>query len=206
MVEYLDPGPWPGFIGDRREKFVRITLGSGEEIEYSEVFFFISAREFVVSKDESHNDTIRYDTDEVARVEVIQHHTACFITTAVAGNDEILESLRGFREDTMARTTVGRSLLWIYDHVSPPIARTLANNPNARFTNAIRWLIHKSAGLAKRREDRDSAFERRVLSLGLLVLYVIGILLAITSHVAATTASKLPPNLPKSTDIQDYDR
>lgn len=183
MDEYLDPGPWPGFIGDQREKFVRITLGSGEEIEHSEVYFVLSAGEFVVSTDKSYDDTIRYDKADVARIEVLQYHTACFITSAVADEETVLEPLRRFREEAMAPTLPGRTLLWVYDLVSPPVARTVSSHPDARPTRTIRWLIQRCASLAERREHEQSPTRRRILSLALIVLYVSGIIIAMVGHV-----------------------
>lgn len=191
MVEYLDPGPWPGFIGDRREKFVRITLGPGEEIEHSDVFFFISAGEFVISSDESHTDTIHYDITEVSRVEVIQHHTACFITTAVAGNDEVLNSLRSFRDNSMEQTAFGTTLLQVYDTVSPPISRTLAAHPDSKLTHIVRGLVHRCASIADTRRQRDSSLERRLLSISLGLLYITGLLLGLCVHLLLTAFTRL---------------
>lgn len=191
MVEYLDPGPWPGFIGDRREKYVRITLGSGEEIEHSDVFFFISAGEFVISPDESHTDTIHYDVTEVSRAEIIQHHTACFITTAVADNDDVLDSLRSFRDESMAPTLTGRALLTVYDTVSPPIARTLAAHPDSKLTQLVRGLVHRCASIADSRIRRNSRVARHLLSILLGVLYVIGLCIGLVTHLFLTVTDRL---------------
>lgn len=191
MVEYLDPGPWPGFIGDRREKFIRLTLGSGEEIEYSEVLFYISADEFVVSPDESHTNTIHYNITEVSRLEVIQHHTACFVTTAVADDQAVLNALRSFRDQSMAQSVMGRSLLRVYDVISPPIAETLGHHPNARTTRAIRWFVRQCAALARLRRHQESPVARRVLSVTLVALYLIGLLLGIAAHLANRSSIRL---------------
>lgn len=180
------PEDLSGYIGDGREKFVRVTLGTGERVEHGDVYLGYSGEDFVVSEESSFGDeaTTWYEKTEVARVEVVQHHSMCFITTAVAGDEATLDALRGFRDDAMARTAPGRALLRAYDAVSPSIADTLARHPDARTTRAIRGLVERCAGLARRRERHRTAVVRALFSIALTSLYVVGMILALVGHLA----------------------
>lgn len=174
----------PGAVGDNREKFVRVTLGSGEREEHGDVYFRYSAGEFFVSPDPGFPDdeTTRYDVADTARLEVLQHHSKCFITTAVDGEGRALDDLRGFRDDVLATRRVGRGLVALYDAVSPPVAATLSRHPDARTTRAVRWLVERCAGLVRYRDRSPSGVQRALVSVAVGLLYVVGLLLAVAGH------------------------
>jgi hypothetical protein len=57
---------------------------------------------------------------------------------------EEVQLLRGFRDDILAPKAIGRAMLAIYEHCSPPLARWIAGRPWAR--KVIRnLLIHPLA-------------------------------------------------------------
>lgn len=176
----------PGDVGDDRRKFVRVTLGSGERIEHGGVYFRYSADEFIVSDEESfpEDDRTRYEKADVARVEVIQHHPKCFITTAVADDDRALDALRSFRDGPLARTPVGRGLVGLYYAVSPPVAATLARHPDARTARAVRWLVERCARLVRRRDRLGSPAGRALISMLVTLLYLVGVALAAAGSLA----------------------
>lgn len=62
----------------------------------------------------------RYDKD-----------SRCFIATAVYGDQDSPQvlTLRGWRNDRLSSTSLGRAVIQIYYITSPPIARTLLRSP-----------------------------------------------------------------------------
>ncbi|MFB6300286.1 MAG: CFI-box-CTERM domain-containing protein [Halobacteriales archaeon] len=174
----------PVEVGDFREKHIRIVTDHGEEIDHSSVYLKHSATEFIVSQDPEFPDdeTIRYQKAEIANVEITQHHSACFITTATAGDGPTLDRLRGFRDDALRTTPIGRLCIVVYYAVSPPIAATLRRHPRSSPTRLVRWLIQQCGRLAVRRDRSRSAATRAAWSVVLVGLYILGILLATLGH------------------------
>lgn len=168
----------PGDVGDDREKFVRVTLASGDQVEHGDVYFRYTDEEFIVapSMEFEEEETARYRKGEAVRVEIIQHHAACFVTTAVAGEGETLDALRGFRDDVLGRSLPGRALAGLYYAVSPPVARTLERHPGSHTAAAVRWFVGQCAGLVARRERHPRL--RAPLSALVTLLYVVGLLVA----------------------------
>lgn len=172
-----------GFVGDGREKYLVAHTTDGERVEYGETYVKHAADAYVVSDDPAFppDETERLSKADLARVEVDQHHSTCFITTA-AGDEGDLAALRGFRDDAMAESRVGRPLVALYERVSPPIARTLAAHPTATTTRLVRWLVGRCAALARRRETVNAA--RPLISVLLVALYVVGLACAAAGHAA----------------------
>lgn len=171
-------------VGDGRPKHVVVLLADGTRREHGDVRLEHSSREFVVDPEDPEAEPIRYDKSELARVEITQHHSACFITTAVAGESRTLDALRGFRDDALAPAPGGPALLAVYETISPPIARTLARHPDARLTRAVRRLVEGCAHLARRRARCRSDATRATLSVALVALYLVGLIWAAAGHVA----------------------
>lgn len=178
------PGDGPVEIGDQREKHVNVVTRSGDRFEHGDVYFKHSAEAFVVSTESSfpEESTERYAKESLLRVEVTQHHAACFITTATAERPETLDALRGFRDDAMAPTPFGRALVGLYYAVSPPVARTLERHPGARTTLAVRWLVERCADLARRRDAAGSRAERLSTSVLLTLAYAVGLVVGVVGH------------------------
>lgn len=174
----------PVEIGDNREKHVTVITNEGEHRDHGNVYLRHSETAFVVSSDSAFPDeeTERYAKDTIRRVEVTQHHSACFITTATAGDGPTLNTLRAFRDDALIRTPPGRALVHLYEIVSPPIAATLARHPHARTTRFVRWLIERCASLAHHRSASHSSIVQSVLSVVLTTLYIIGLCSAALGH------------------------
>lgn len=179
-------GGEPVELGDRRPKHISVTTAAGKRFEHGDAYVRHSASGFAVATEPDFppSATTRYEKADLRRAEVTQHHSACFITTAAAGEGPQLDALRGFRDDAMSRTPVGRGLLVLYDVISPPIARTLSRHPESRTTRAIRWLVEGCAGFARRRGRSRSRTVRFVASVVLTLAYAIGIVLAVTGHAA----------------------
>ena len=171
-------------VGDQREKHVSVLSRSGDRIERGDVYFRHSATDFVVSPEPTvpEGATERYPKETLLRVEVTQHHSACFITTATAGESETLDVLREFRDGAMGRTLAGRALVGCYYAVSPPVAATLARHPKARTTRTVRWLVGRCAGLARRRAASRSRPVAFAASLLLTIAYAFGLAVAIAGH------------------------
>ena len=178
------PDDGPVEIGDQREKHVTVLTRSGDRFEHGDVYFKHSAAAFVVSTESSfpEGSTERYAKESLLRVEVTQHHSACFITTATAERPETLDALRGFRDDAMARTPYGRALVGLYYAVSPPVARTLERHPAARTTLAVRWLVERCADLARRRDAAGSRVGRLSTSVLLTLAYAVGLVVGVVGH------------------------
>lgn len=182
-------------VGDAREKHVRVLTKEGRNRSHGDVYLRHSETSFVVSPDPSFAEeaTTRYRKADLLRVEVSQHHSACFLTTAVAGDGPALDDLRRFRDGAMLRTPVGRALVAVYEAVSPPVAATLARHPDSRTAGAVRLFVDRCAALARRREGAGAA-GRLGLSLLLTLLYVVGMAVATAGHAAirATEAAGAP--------------
>lgn len=171
-------------VGDGREKFVSVVTVDGERLEEGETYLRHADDAFIVSSDPSFDSraTRRLSKDELLEVEVNQHHSNCFVTTAVAGEGSTLDDLRKFRDTTLTATMPGRSLVRLYYAVSPPVAKTLERHPNAHTTRLVRVLVEQCASLARRRRAADP-LSRRVFSLMLTALYVFGIFIAVGGHI-----------------------
>lgn len=174
----------PVAVGDSREKHVSVVTRVGEYHEHGNVFLKHSSVAFFVSSDASFPDaeTIRYPKEDLSRVEVIQHHSACFITTATAGEGTALDALRKFRDGSLSRSSSGRALVKVYYTVSPPIAATLSRHPDSRTTQLVRWLVHRCATLARWRNHASRA-TCTILTVLLVVLYILGIGCAAFGHI-----------------------
>ena len=115
----------------------------------------------------------------------------CFITTATAREPETLDSLRRFRDDSMAATPVGRALVGLYYRISPPIANTLERHPESRTTATTRSLVRTCASISNRQEKAESPVERAFLGVVLTKLYVVGILTAAVGHTGIEVRERL---------------
>lgn len=173
----------PVAVGDGREKHVRVLTETGEHHDHGDVYLKQSSVAFLVSPDESFPDeeTKRYPKDALSRVEVTQHHSMCFITTATAGEGSTLDALREFRDESLVRSSPGRALVAVYEAVSPPIAATLSRHPEGTTTRLVRVLVRLCGALA-RRQERASPVGRAVLTSLLVVLYVFGVGCAALGH------------------------
>lgn len=171
----------PVEVGDGRRKHVTVVTAGGDRTDHGNVFLRHSVSEFAVSESPSfeEDETTRYEKADLARVEVTQHHSACFITTAAAGEGPTLDALRGFRDDALAPSPAGRAFLAAYDAVSPPVAATLARHPDARTTRGVRRLVEFCGELARYRTASDAAAVRTGLTLLLTALYAAGVAFAV---------------------------
>lgn len=173
-------------VGDGRPKHVTVTTREGERIDHGETYLKHADNAFIVSSESEFPDdeTTRYAKNELRQVEITQHHSACFITTAVADDDATLSPLREFRDTTLSSTPSGRVLVSVYESISPPIARTLSRHPDARLTRFVRWLVVQCAGLARRQAASDTPGIKTVYSICLLLLYVFGVGCAAFGHLS----------------------
>lgn len=93
----------------------------------------------------------RDTSSEAATTQKDEKSGPCFIATAVYGSPMAPEVrvLRGYRDIVLARKAWGRSLIWVYERVSPSLARMIAERPTARAV--VRNMILKpTASLAWR--------------------------------------------------------
>lgn len=171
-------------VGDGRQKHVTVVTRSGERREHGDVFLRHATDAWLVSAEQAFPPaaTERYPKAELRKVEVTQHHAACFITTATAGSGATLDALRGFRDDALASNPVGRGLVGLYYAVSPPVAATLERHPRSRTALAVRRLVERCAELARARADATGALRRLVLTVALTFLYAVGLLAAVAGH------------------------
>lgn len=183
----------PGDVGDNREKFVRITLATGDEIEHSGVYYRYTAEEFIVAPTMEFEDTTRYHKDETARVEILQHHSRCFITTATATRPQVTNQLERFRDNVLATTRVGRGLVRLYYGISPPIARTLTHAPHSTTAKLVRWLIERCSGLLNRR-DRTGSYFKSSYTILVVLLYLLGLVVAATGTLTIRVHSLILSN------------
>lgn len=189
-----EPLPDPSeAVGDGRQKYIEVETSDGERHEHGNAYLRQSERVIFVSSepDFDPDETVTYRKREMARVTVEQHHSSCFITTAVAGEERTLADLRRFRDDALSSSPFGRPLVGLYERLSPPIADTLAARPEGVTARAVRWLVRTCAGLARRRETASPP-ERAVLSALLIALYVVGVAIAAIGHLAAAVGPGEP--------------
>lgn len=174
----------PEGVGDDREKHVTVYTVNGERTEHGSVYVRHATDAFLVSPDVDFppDVTDRYPKSRLRRVEVTQHHSACFITTATTGEGATLDVLRRFRDDALGRTPVGRLLVSLYYAVSPPVAQSLSSHPDSRPTRTVRWLVDRCGDLARRREATDATLARLGLTLVLTLAYTVGLVVAVLGH------------------------
>lgn len=131
------------------------------------------------------------DEGAVQSFETDESGGGCFLTTATTDSGETLDSLRRYRDESMAATPVGRGLVGLYYRISPPIARTLARHPGSRTARAVRWLVGRCARLS---EQQATAPRLRSVLLGtaLTMLYVAGLLIAAAGHAGIRAVERLP--------------
>ena len=177
----------PTAVGDGRQKHVSVHTRTDEHHDHGNVYLKHSSVAFFVSADVSFPDgeTTQYAKGDLTRVEITQHHSMCFITTATAGDGPALDALREFRDDALVRSGPGRALVGTYYAVSPPIAATLSRHPEAATTRLVRWLVGRCGALARRRTNAPPAVRAALTGL-LVVLYVIGVGCAALGHLAIT--------------------
>ncbi|WP_290809944.1 S8 family peptidase [Halovivax sp.] len=111
----------------------------------------------------------------------------CFITTATSGEGETLNSLRRFRDESMAATPMGRGMVGLYYRISPPIAETLAENPESRTARATRKLVEACASLSDEQDATDSRVKSASLGVALTGLYAVGIAAGAGGHAGIRT-------------------
>jgi hypothetical protein len=128
-------------------------------------------------------DILSFETDESGG--------GCFLTTATADDRETLDSLRRYRDESMAATPVGRGLVGLYYRVSPPVAGTLARHPESRTAAVVGWLVRRCAHLAEQQDVTSSRVRSTLLGTALAVLYVVGLLCAAAGHAAIRAAERL---------------
>jgi hypothetical protein len=192
-------------VGDGRLKHVTVTTRKGAHIDHGETYLKHADSAFIVSSESGFpdDDTTRYAKNELRRVEITQHHSMCFITTAVADDDATLSPLREFRDATLSATLPGRALVSLYESVSPPIAHTLSRHPDAHMTRFVRWLVVQCAGLARQHVASDTPGIRTVYSILLLVLYVFGVACAACGHLSIRCSEIVKPQYRKRDSIRD---
>lgn len=173
-------------VGDGREKYVEVVMADGERHEHGNSYVRQAEGAIFVSSEPGFTpeDTVTYRKHELLRIKIEQHHSSCFITTAVAGEERTLAALRGFRDEAMAPSPVGRPLVALYERVSPSIAETLAARPDGVTARVVRSLVRSCARFARRREAAAGP-PRVALSVALVALYAVGIVVAAIGHVAA---------------------
>jgi hypothetical protein len=115
----------------------------------------------------------------------------CFITTATADDTETLDSLRRFRDESMATTPVGRGLVGLYYRVSPPIARTLGRNPDSTEAELTRSVVDSCAALSERQEATGSRLGSAAIGVVLTLLYLVGLLVGAGGHASLRTREAL---------------
>ena len=130
----------------------------------------------------------------VASFETDEESLFCFVTTATANDTETLDSLRRFRDESMATTPVGRGLVGLYYRVSPPIARTMARHPDSTETTLTRRLVEASAALSDRQAETNSRVGGAVLGIVLTVLYLVGLVTGVLGHLSLRGRERLGGN------------
>ena len=108
----------------------------------------------------------------------------CFLTTATAEDTETLDSLRRFRDESMAATPVGRGLVGLYYRISPPIARTLHRHPDSREAALTRSLVDTCASLSDAQAATDSRLRSTAIGAVLTVLYLVGLFVGAGGHLS----------------------
>ena len=115
----------------------------------------------------------------------------CYITTATAGESDTLDSLRRFRDESMAATPVGRALVGLYYKISPPIADTLAAHPESRTSRAVRTLVDVCSDLSDRQDETESRVESVALGATLTALYTVGIAVGAGGHAGISLRERI---------------
>jgi hypothetical protein len=180
----VDQAELPG-VSDSQEKNITIFDKSGDWIEHTQVYLCHSNDSFYVSEDKTfpEDDRIQYDKSDIERIKVDQHHpTFCFITTATAGQGPTLESLRGFRDEALEPSLLGRGLVRFYYAVSPPIAETISRHRDSRTTSAVRRFVDMAASLADRRSEAERDTSKSLLSATVTAIYFLGMIVALGGH------------------------
>jgi len=164
-------------VGDGRQKYVEVVTADGDRHEHGDSYLRETEAVFLVSTEPGfpERETVTYRKRDLARVSVEQHHSSCFITTAVAGEAETLAALRGFRDDALAPSSAGRPLVTLYEAVSPPIADTLAARPDGATARAVRRRVWP------RGCPRSAA-----IGASLVAIYAFGLAVASVGHLLAT--------------------
>lgn len=106
----------------------------------------------------------------------------CFITTATVGESETLDSLRRFRDESMAATPVGRALVGVYYRISPPIAATLERHPESYTVRVGRRLVDRCGSLSDAQAQTESRLWSAVLGTVLTALYSLGVGIAVWGY------------------------
>jgi len=174
-------------VGDGRQKYVEVVTTEGDRHEHGDSYLRETDAAFLVSTEPGfpERETVTYRKHDLVRVSVEQHHSSCFITTAVAGETETLSALRGFRDGALAPSPAGRALVSLYEAVSPPIAATLAARPDGMTARAVRRLVRRCARLARLRE-RSSPRRSTAIGALLVAIYAFGLVVASVGHALAT--------------------
>ncbi|PSP86574.1 hypothetical protein BRC83_00230 [Halobacteriales archaeon QS_1_68_17] len=170
-------------VGDSRKKHVSVVTRSGDRTDHGDVYLRHSTEAFAVSPDPEFPpaETTRYEKSDLVRVEVDQHHSACFITTAAAGEGATLDALRSFRDGALRPRPWGRALVGLYERVSPPIAATIAARPDSITARAVGALVGICGRLARVRANREGPI-RPALTAVLIFLYAVGLFVAAAGH------------------------
>jgi subtilisin len=124
------------------------------------------------------------DVETTGSVEEVETDvgSGCFITTATVGESETLDSLRRFRDESMAATPVGRALVWVYYRISPPIAATLERYPESYTVRIGRRLVDRCGSLSDTQAQTDSRLWSAVIGTVLTALYALGVGIAIWGY------------------------
>ena len=115
----------------------------------------------------------------------------CYITTATAGESDTLDSLRRFRDESIAATPLGKALVGLYYRISPPIADTLAKNPGSLTTRATREIVEICAKLSDRQAETDSRVASMSLGTVLTMLYVLSIAVGAGGHAGISVRERI---------------
>lgn len=115
----------------------------------------------------------------------------CYVTTATARDHHTLNSLRRFRDDSMQNSRIGRALIRLYYWISPSIASTLEDHPDSRSHRFTRSVIELCATLSNRQRASTSRLEQTSLGVGITGLYLFGLGVATTGHVAIRAKKRL---------------
>ncbi len=81
----------------------------------------------------------------------------CFLATAALGSPlcPAVAVLRSYRERVLRRRCHGRALIWLYEKLSPSLARWVARSETRR-SRVARWVVDPAARHAKRRLEGGS--------------------------------------------------
>ena len=116
---------------------------------------------------------------------------SCYITTATAGESDTLDSLRRFRDESMAATPLGKALVGLYYRISPPIADTLTAHPDSFTTRTTREIVEACAKLSDRQEATDSKVASATLGTVLTLLYLVSIIVSASGHAGISVRERI---------------